>query len=160
MMALLLPPLLLSALMPLGLASLPPAALSPAPPAPVPPQGRSLMIWLIDSQRDGPGKPDSDAIWAARARTLAEHRQNLTHVSPCIYGFDAAGRFALQKAQAGTAKHLPLFSTLRLNIVPLIAADGGVGGLRALIKSPTPFINAAVAAAVKNNYSGCHLCDI
>jgi hypothetical protein len=102
-------------------------------------------------QRRNLGGPGSDT-----RRTPAESHARL----PLHLGFDAAGRFALQKAQAGTAKHLPLFSTLRLNIVPLIAADGGVGGLRALIKSPTPFINAAVAAAVKNNYSGCHLCDI
>ena len=33
-------------------------------------------------------------------------------------------------------------------------ADGGVGGLASLIKNPKPFVDAAVADAVKLNYSG------
>ena len=112
------------------------------------------MIWLIDSQVAGPGKPDTDEVWHKRIATLTAHKENLTAISPCIYGFDAAGRFAAQPAQAGTAKHLPLYSNLGLDIVPLIAADGGVGGLAALLRTPQPFIDAAVAAALKNNYSG------
>jgi hypothetical protein len=112
------------------------------------------MIWLIDSNRAGPGKPDSDSVWQERASTVVAHKSNLTHISPCIYGFDAGGRLAMQKAQAGTAKHLPLFAATGLDIVPLIGADGGVGGLAALIRDPEPFIDAAISAALKNNYSG------
>ena len=112
------------------------------------------MIWLIDSNRAGPGKPDSDAIWQERAANIAAHKSNLTHISPCIYGFDAGGRLAVQKAQEGTLKHLPLFAATGLDIVPLIGADGGVGGLAALVRNPGPFIDAAVSAAVKSNYSG------
>ena len=66
---------------------------------------------------------------------------------------------SVMAVQAGTLKHMPLISNLGLDIEPLIAADGGVGGLAALIKNPTPFISAAVAAALKNNYSGSHWRD-
>ena len=121
---------------------------------PVVPVPRSLMIWWIDSERAGPKKPDSDAVWLERVAVVKAHKDNLTAISPCIYGFDGGGKLALQAAQAGTVKHMPLISNLGLDIVPLIAADGGIGGLANLIKNPTPFISAAVDAALKNNYSG------
>eukprot|EP01043_Picozoa_sp_COSAG02_P064798 COSAG02_NODE_9583_length_2169_cov_3.441546_2_plen_63_part_00 len=38
--------------------------------------------------------------------------------------------------------------------MPLIDAAGGLGGLASLLKSSDKFISAAVATAVKNNYSG------
>ena len=41
---------------------------------------------------------------------------------------------------------------LGLDIVPLIAAGGGVGGLAALLRNPTPFINAAVYAPLDISY--------
>jgi hypothetical protein len=149
--------LLLQQLMSLSIQSMTAAAAAqavPGPPVPVPPQGRSLMIWWIDSNRAGPKKPDSDAVWLERVAVVKAHKNNLTAISPCIYGFDGGGRLALQAAQAGTVKHMPLISNLGLDIIPLIAADGGIGGLANLIKNPKPFISAAVAAALKNNYSG------
>jgi len=49
---------------------------------------------------------------------------------------------------------VPQYAALGLDIVPLIDASGGIGGLHNLLKNPGPFIAAAVALAVKQNYSG------
>ena len=49
---------------------------------------------------------------------------------------------------------MPKYAALGLDIVPLIDAAGGIGGLAALIKSPEKFISTAVSTALKLNYSG------
>lgn len=50
--------------------------------------------------------------------------------------------------------HISSYAALGLDVVPLIDAAGGVGGLRNLLHNPEPFINAAVALAIKENYTG------
>ena len=58
-----------------------------------PPPPRSVMMWLIDSNRAGPKIPDSPQIWKQRIANVAAHRENLTAVTPCIYGITASGGF-------------------------------------------------------------------
>ncbi len=58
------------------------------------------------------------------------------------------------KANAAVGKWVPKYAALGLDVVPLIDAAGGLGGLASLLKSSDKFIAVAVATAVKNNYSG------
>ena len=119
-----------------------------------PPPPRSVMMWLIDSNRAGPKIPDSPQIWKERIANVAAHRENLTAVSPCIYGITARGGFGGQSAQRSVVPYVPQYAALGLDVVPLIAGPPALGGLAALLKSPDGFIADAVGAALKNNYSG------
>lgn len=137
---------------------------SAAEAAPLAAQQRTLMFWLIDSNKATPAPskadprpkpvPDSDAIWEERIASVKAHRGNVTGVSPCIYSFSGSGGFVPAKTYAAVDKWVPKYAALGLDVVPLIDAAGGIGGMASLIKSPEKFISAAVAAAVQKNYSG------
>jgi hypothetical protein len=72
-----------------------------------------------------------------------------------MYSIDPHGGFGTQPTQYPTlVQYVPAYAALGLQIVPLIDAAGGVGGMAALLRNPTPFITAAVDAALKKNYSG------
>jgi len=120
------------------------------------PAKRTLMTWLLDTGAGAkPPQPDSPAVWAARIEVMNKHKMNITHISPCVFSFGKGGEFAFNPVQNKyVVPHLPAYQAMGLEIVPLIDAAGGIGGLAALIKKPQPFIDAAVAEAMKRNYSG------
>lgn len=114
---------------------------------------RTVMYWLLASTVNK--DPDTPARWAERLANVKAHAANITGVSPVMYTYTAGGGFGIEPTQYPTvAKYVPEYAALGLDIEPLIAADGGIGGLAALLRNPKPFIDAAVSAAVKNNYTG------
>ena len=114
------------------------------------------MVWL----NEWTGPPGPAAAWEARLADIAAHSVNLTHVSPCIHEFTAAGEFGNQdgKAQgsyADIAPHLPALQKMGLKIVPIIYNVGGLAAQGRLHDGAAPvFIKAAVAKAVAAGYAG------
>jgi hypothetical protein len=120
------------------------------------PSPRTVMVWL----NEWTGPPGPAATWEARLADIAAHATNLTHVSPCIHEFTAAGTFGNQdgKAQgsyADIAPHLPSLQQMGLKIVPIIYNVGGLSAQGRLHDGSAPvFIKTAVAKAVAAGYSG------
>jgi len=114
-------------------------------------RSRSLMYWVVDGYEQ---PHDTPAVWAKRIANVKAHLDNVTGVSPCIFSITAAGGFGVSSNYKYVDPYVPQYAGLGLDIVPLIDAAGGIGGLRNLLKNQAPFINAAVALAVKQNYSG------
>lgn len=102
-------------------------------------QSRSVMLWQLES---------SDDVVA----NLRAHRENITAVSPCVYQFDGSGNFVTQpKYWKSISPFLANYTAMGLDVIPLIAAGGGVGGMARLGQK---FIDDAVAEALKMGYKG------
>ena len=137
----------------------PPTPTPTPPPPPVPPRKgkRSVMIWFLGSCPDG--LLCNATGWARRIAAMKAHSDNFTAVSPPLYNIAADGSFARIGGDAAGSyavlfPHMRELAALGLEVHPLIAGPPNMGGQAALIRNPTRYIDAAVAEAVRNNWTG------
>jgi len=118
-----------------------------------PPQKRSLTAWMYD------GRDLSDDYWHERIANISKHRENLTAISPNIYGISPSGTFSGQGDFHRIVPHLPKFQAMGLDTTPLINNFGGLPGYQRLLagQAPQAFIKAAVDEAVKMGYQGYNM---
>jgi hypothetical protein len=90
---------------------------------------------------------------------MKAHRDNFTAVSPPLYNIALDGSFA-RISGSGSGSYADLFPHVRelaalgLEVHPLIAGPPNIQGQQALMRNTKGYIGAAVAEAVRNNYTG------
>merc|ERR1712232_116238 len=97
------------------------------------------------------GRDLSDAEWNDFIGNVSMHRENVTAISPFLYGISPYGTFSGTGDYKFQVPHLPKFQAMGLDIAPIINDFGALPGLQRLLagNASQAFIKAAVDEAVK-----------